>query len=160
DTYGHAAGDVALKEFSRRLQRAVRACDLPVRIGGDEFLVILPDCPPEQVPPILARMDSLAFTFEGKRIPILFSHGMAQYQVSDTPESLVARADERLYAAKDKSPKAVEAAPGDSGIPAPTKASEAPSNEESPSRQIARKQPDRFRRSRRIRREMRILLVG
>ncbi len=41
DKYGHAGGDLALKEFSRRLQRAVRACDVPIRIGGDEFLVIL-----------------------------------------------------------------------------------------------------------------------
>src|SRR5262249_51378034 len=49
DKYGHAAGDLALKTFSRRLQRALRACDVPIRVGGDEFLVILPECPAEKV---------------------------------------------------------------------------------------------------------------
>src|SRR5580700_3016018 len=43
DQYGHAAGDLALKAFSRSLRRAVRACDVPIRVGGDEFLVILPE---------------------------------------------------------------------------------------------------------------------
>ena len=48
DQFGHPAGDVALKAFSRRLRKAIRACDVPVRIGGDEFLVILPECPREK----------------------------------------------------------------------------------------------------------------
>ena len=42
DQFGHAAGDIVLKEFSRRLRRAIRACDVPIRVGGDEFLVVLP----------------------------------------------------------------------------------------------------------------------
>ncbi len=54
DTYGHATGDMVLKAFSRRLQRAIRACDVPIRVGGDEFHVILPDCPQDQVEMILS----------------------------------------------------------------------------------------------------------
>jgi diguanylate cyclase (GGDEF)-like protein len=100
DKYGHAAGDLALKEFSRRLQRAIRACDVPIRVGGDEFLVILPECPPEKINAILSRMDSIEFALDEKMIPVSFSHGMAQYQVNDTPETLIKRADERLYIAK------------------------------------------------------------
>lgn len=38
DQFGHAAGDLALKEFSRSVRKAIRACDTPVRLGGDEFL--------------------------------------------------------------------------------------------------------------------------
>ncbi len=68
DQYGHAAGDLALKEFSHRLQRAVRACDVPIRVGGDEFLVIFPECSLEKIPEIMSRMDAIAFPFEGKKI--------------------------------------------------------------------------------------------
>lgn len=106
DTLGHAAGDLALKEFSRRLQRAVRACDLPIRVGGDEFLVILPDCPLHNVQTIISRMHSIEFAFNGKRVPLSFSYGMAQYQVNDTPEAIIKRADHRLYDVKAEKKKA------------------------------------------------------
>jgi len=102
DQYGHAAGDLALKEFSRRLQRAVRACDIPIRVGGDEFLAIFPECTLERIPEIMSRMDSITFSFERKKIPVSFSYGAAQYQPNDTPESMLKRADERLYAKKAK----------------------------------------------------------
>jgi diguanylate cyclase (GGDEF)-like protein len=108
DNYGHAAGDLALKEFSRRLQRAIRACDVPVRVGGDEFLTIFPECPPDQMQQILARMESIAFTLDGEKIPVSFSHGVAQYQVNDTTATMIRRADERLYAAKANRKSAVE----------------------------------------------------
>jgi diguanylate cyclase (GGDEF)-like protein len=100
DRYGHAAGDMALKLFSRRLQRAIRACDIPIRVGGDEFLVILPECLPDKVELILSRMKSLEVNLDGQKIPVLFSRGVAQYQVNDTPETIIRRADERLYAEK------------------------------------------------------------
>jgi diguanylate cyclase (GGDEF)-like protein len=102
DQYGHAAGDLALKEFSRRLQRAIRACDVPIRVGGDEFLVIFPDCERKMIEVILSRMGSIVLKFEGHEIPVNFSHGLAQYEINDTPATMVHRADKRLYAAKAK----------------------------------------------------------
>jgi diguanylate cyclase (GGDEF)-like protein len=108
DKYGHAAGDMALKEFSRRLQRAIRACDVPVRVGGDEFLTIFPECPLEKMQQILSRMVSISFLLDGEKIPVSFSHGVAQYQVNDTTESMLQRADERLYAAKANRDTVVE----------------------------------------------------
>jgi diguanylate cyclase (GGDEF)-like protein len=102
DNYGHAVGDLALKTFARRLQRAIRACDVPIRLGGDEFLVILPECSQDKVQMILSRMDPVEVVWEGRKIPVCFSRGVAQYQVKDTPESMLARADERLYAEKAK----------------------------------------------------------
>ena len=100
DQYGHAAGDEVLKEFSRRLKRAIRACDVPVRIGGDEFLVVLPECPRENVHSILSRLKPFDIVFNRQKIPVSFSRGRAQYQVSDTAKTLVQRADEVLYAEK------------------------------------------------------------
>jgi diguanylate cyclase (GGDEF)-like protein len=102
DQCGHGVGDLALKTFSRRLQRAIRACDVPIRVGGDEFLVILPECPPDKVQLILSRMASFELNVEGRKICVSFSRGVAQYQLNDTPESMIRRADERLYAAKAK----------------------------------------------------------
>jgi diguanylate cyclase (GGDEF)-like protein len=104
DQYGHASGDLALKGFGRRLQRAIRACDVPIRLGGDEFLVILPECPPDKVHTILSRLDSIELNLDGQKIRVSFSRGMAQYQINDTPETIIKRADERLYAEKAKRP--------------------------------------------------------
>lgn len=115
DQHGHAAGDLALKEFSRKLKRAIRACDVPVRIGGDEFLVILPECPRESIDVILARIGSPQFDCNGQRITVCYSVGRAHYQVSDTTETLLARADEVMYGEKarrhpGKTPQAIRTA--------------------------------------------------
>ena len=100
DQFGHHAGDVALKAFSRRLRKAIRACDVPVRIGGDEFLVILPECPREKVDVILSRLGSIQVDIDSQSFPICYSVGRAQYQVNDTAKTLLGRADRVLYAEK------------------------------------------------------------
>lgn len=100
DQFGHPAGDIALKAFSRKLRKAIRACDVPVRIGGDEFLVILPECPREKVDVILSRLGSIQVDIDSKTLPICYSVGRAQYQVSDTAKTLLGRADRVLYAEK------------------------------------------------------------
>ena len=53
---GHAVGDVALKEIARRLQAAVRAVDYVGRLGGDEFMLLLPDADPAEVVRIAERV--------------------------------------------------------------------------------------------------------
>jgi diguanylate cyclase (GGDEF)-like protein len=100
DKFGHAAGDEVLKEFSRRLKRAIRACDVPVRMGGDEFLVVLPECPRENVHIILSRLKPFEVILDRQKIPVSYSRGRAQFQVTDTPETLIQRADQLLYAEK------------------------------------------------------------
>lgn len=102
DKFGHAAGDLALKEFSRRLQRAIRACDVPVRIGGDEFLLVLPDCPRTKVDGILSRIEVPEIEVNGQKVAIGYSTGRAHYQFMDTRETLVGRADESLYLEKTR----------------------------------------------------------
>ncbi|MGB9070287.1 MAG: GGDEF domain-containing protein, partial [Candidatus Acidiferrales bacterium] len=98
------AGDAALKEFSRRLKRAIRACDVPVRIGGDEFLVILPECPREKVDKILERIGTPEIRLNDQVISIRYSIGRAHHQVCDTTESMLHRADQVLYAEKASRP--------------------------------------------------------
>ena len=108
DQFGHAAGDVVLKEFSNRLRRCIRACDVPIRIGGDEFLVVLPECPRENVHIILSRLGPFEVILNRQRVVVSFSRGRAQYQPADTSQTLLQRADEVLYAEKTaRTPAAV-----------------------------------------------------
>ena len=100
DRFGHAAGDLVLKEFARRLSKGVRASDTAVRLGGDEFLVILPECPPEKMDVVLSRLTDFVVEMGQDRIPVSSSRGWAQYEASDTAEELMTRADEALYAHK------------------------------------------------------------
>jgi len=100
DQFGHAIGDRALKEFSRSLRKAMRAFDTPVRLGGDEFLLVLPDCPRDKVDVILQRIGTPAIQCAGITIHVCYSSGSAQYEYGDTVETLLSRADELLYAKK------------------------------------------------------------
>lgn len=100
DTYGHPAGDQVLQEFASRLNKVVRGSDLAVRLGGDEFLVLLPECTPEQLKLVLERLDSFAIDWQGQKIPVRFSAGWRDYRHGDRPEELLAGADEALYAEK------------------------------------------------------------
>ncbi len=100
DQFGHAIGDLALKEFSRSLRKAMRAFDTPVRLGGDEFLLVLPDCPRDKIDVILQRIGTPAIQCDGITIHVCYSSGSAQYEYGDTVETLLSRADEFLYAKK------------------------------------------------------------
>jgi diguanylate cyclase (GGDEF)-like protein len=161
DNYGHTAGDLALKEFSRRLQRAIRACDVPIRTGGDEFLVILPECSPDKIKMILSRMGSVVLNLDGDQIPVSFSCGMTQYQSDDTPETMIKRADERLYAAKAKrrTGDATDRTAGRKPVAA-SKNSESPSQGASVSPREFGTRPGLFRRGPRIQKQIAIILTG
>lgn len=100
DKLGHAAGDLVLKTFSERLQKAIRGSDLAVRLGGDEFMALLPECRAEEVRHVMGRIEGLEVEYEGTRIPIRFSRGWTDYKPGETSEELLKRADEALYADK------------------------------------------------------------
>src|SRR5258708_2793819 len=100
DTHGHPAGYHVLLEFATGLNSVVRGSDLAVRLGGDEFLVLLPECTLEQLQLVLVRLGSLEVNWQGQKIPVTFSAGWKQYEMGERPEELLARADESLYATK------------------------------------------------------------
>jgi diguanylate cyclase (GGDEF)-like protein len=100
DAYGHPAGDLVLQEFAARLNNLIRGGDLAVRLGGDEFLVLLPECTSEQLQLVLGRLGSLQVDWNGQEIPITFSAGWKQYELGERPDEMLARADELLYARK------------------------------------------------------------
>jgi two-component system cell cycle response regulator len=100
DRYGHSAGDFVLQEFARRVSKGTRGSDVAVRLGGDEFLVILPECPPEKIGIVLSRLTEFEIESGADRILVSSSRGWAQYELADTVEHLLKRADEALYANK------------------------------------------------------------
>lgn len=105
DTYGHAAGDQVLQEFAVLLNKVIRGSDLAVRLGGDEFLVVLPECTVEQLELVVERLGVLEVDWQGQKIPVTFSAGWKQYQPGEHPDEMLARADEILYTRKRASKK-------------------------------------------------------
>jgi len=100
DTYGHLAGDQVLKEFALHLSLAIRLSDFAARMGGDEFLVLLPECSTNQVEAFLARLRHIEADCGGQKIPIRFSAGWVGYELGETTEQFLDRADCTLYAEK------------------------------------------------------------
>jgi len=107
DAYGHAAGDEALKEFTRRLQHALRQNDYLGRYGGEEFLVIIPNATVEIVQATAERLcraiSAASFDLAGESRAMTTSIGAAvSSAVDDSAQNIVAAADRALYAAKLK----------------------------------------------------------
>ncbi|HRN88831.1 PleD family two-component system response regulator [Hyphomicrobium sp.] len=106
DTYGHDAGDLVLKEFSDRFRRYTRGVDLACRLGGEEFLIIMPDTDPVLAGQIGERVRACVasepFTIGPDRtIWVTASVGLATWDGDDdTAEALFKRADNALYTAK------------------------------------------------------------
>jgi diguanylate cyclase (GGDEF)-like protein len=100
DTYGHGAGDALLKAFAEKLSKATRGSDASARYGGDEFLVVLPECKPENVQHVLKRLEGIRVEVEGRSLPIALSAGWAELLSGESAKELLARADAALYANK------------------------------------------------------------
>jgi diguanylate cyclase (GGDEF)-like protein len=100
DSQGHAAGDAALEGFARHIKKATRNADLPVRMGGDEFMIILPECRTEDVFRPIERIRGCEVPYGDGTISVKFSVGWAQHQPGELPGELLRRADEALYAQK------------------------------------------------------------
>lgn len=106
DTHGHAAGDETLREVARRVVGVVRGYDSVGRIGGEEFLVVLPGCDElcalshaERLRQVIA---ATPVGFDGIEIRVTASFGASSMQSGNArpPDHLVRAADEGLYAAK------------------------------------------------------------
>jgi diguanylate cyclase (GGDEF)-like protein len=115
DQFGHAIGDRVLAEVAARLRAAIRAGDLLVRYGGEEFLVLLPGADAIQAAEIAERMrlkmESDPIATDGAAIEVRISVGVAELRRgSDTGSQLVRRADTALYAAKGRGRNLVEVA--------------------------------------------------
>ncbi|HJU43218.1 MAG TPA: HD domain-containing phosphohydrolase [Vicinamibacterales bacterium] len=103
DTYGHEAGDRALRAIGAVLRATVRETDLCARFAGDEFVIVLWDCSPEHELRRITEVQNAvaAYPFEprqGVRVPLSISAGCARFpQNGVTLDDLLISADERMY---------------------------------------------------------------
>ncbi len=102
DTFGHDVGDRALRLFAKALRDAVRPNDLVCRYGGEEFVVVLPECPLEEAVPVLERVrEAVADIGTSGRVPAFtVSFGVASSAQADSFERVVSLADAALLQAK------------------------------------------------------------
>jgi diguanylate cyclase (GGDEF)-like protein len=121
DTYGHAAGDAVLREVTRRLAEAVRPYDLLGRLGGEEFLLVLPECDGVETmrlgERLRQRIEAEPVRFERESLAVTISMGAA-VSTADSPlrpELLIQAADTALYRAKRSGRNRVE---GELPVPA------------------------------------------
>jgi diguanylate cyclase (GGDEF)-like protein len=102
DTHGHEAGDQALRMFSRVMRDSVRPNDLVSRYGGEEFVIVLPDCNTEVAVAVLERVrERLALALaSGPLPPFTVSFGITSSTQHKSFEEILAAADRALIAAK------------------------------------------------------------
>lgn len=105
DTYGHRAGDDVLLQVGARLKRAVRTDEVAARIGGDEFVVLLPHVEkfnePEEAAARIGRILGEPFTYDGRELGVGASIGVARSPYDGVErERLLATADSKMYARK------------------------------------------------------------
>lgn len=103
DVYGHQTGDEVLVQVAELARRQARSGDMVGRIGGEEFVWLLPTLPAEAVGKLAERLrESVQSGTEASGLPpVTISVGIAHFRAGDTQELLLARADAALYGAKE-----------------------------------------------------------
>jgi len=113
DNFGHLVGDQILQGLAQVLESSVRAADMVIRYGGDEFLVVMPETPEDQARAAASRIEQNLANWLTEQVKIGalhhnipeqvgFSMGVASYQPGEerAVEEVIARADEAMYRAK------------------------------------------------------------
>ncbi|HWS85570.1 MAG TPA: diguanylate cyclase [Pyrinomonadaceae bacterium] len=113
DTYGHAAGDTALRQAARVIADSVRGSDVVCRYGGEEFLVLAPETGLEGARALAEKIrqsfSARLFGDAGRVFPLTLSAGVAQLGDAESGNDMIARADDALYHAKQTGRDRVEA---------------------------------------------------
>lgn len=105
DTYGHEAGDAVLIEFAKMLSNKVRKEDIACRLGGEEFVLVLPDAPlslgQARAEEVCEATRNMIIKYQGQAIPVTVSVGVSMApDHAKTGEELLNLADQCLYKAK------------------------------------------------------------
>jgi len=113
DTYGHKAGDKALKLIAKTLQKNLRESDFIARYGGEEFVVLMPQTELEAAMGAANKLREAVlecqFHYQQKQVNISISCGATQFKHDDTIDKAFQRADQALYNAKQKGRNCCEA---------------------------------------------------
>ncbi|AQS36069.1 PAS domain S-box/diguanylate cyclase (GGDEF) domain-containing protein [Shewanella psychrophila] len=106
DTYGHLIGDKVLQEFAKKAQDVLREVDILARFGGEEFIALLPNTKIEAAKEVANRIrvcisQQMVLSENHEAVTFTVSIGVAEIAADDDTESIVRRADEALYRAKN-----------------------------------------------------------
>ena len=104
DNFGHLVGDKVLRTIARAITGTLRASDILCRWGGEEFLVVVKNTDLDQAQVLGEKirhvLQSSGVLYKATRITVTASIGISAYHGDDTPDRLISRADDALYAAK------------------------------------------------------------
>jgi diguanylate cyclase (GGDEF)-like protein len=104
DTYGHQAGDAALKLVAATLSADIRLMDTAARLGGDEFVLLLANTDRTKAAArardLVRRLNALSLVWMGVEIPVRASLGLRDYKGGDTAERIFGDADAAMYETK------------------------------------------------------------
>jgi diguanylate cyclase (GGDEF)-like protein len=122
DTYGHSAGDDVLRELSAACKRCIRAPDVFVRYGGEEFVILLPMADGSRARMLAERIrrevEQMSTYCGDVRLPVTISLGVAERLASTASiDEMLREADLRLYVAKKNGRNRVEGAGASDGSP-------------------------------------------
>jgi len=105
DRFGHQTGDQVLQFVAQVLRNTLREMDLLARFGGDEFAILLPDTNLDEATQaadrLRQRIEEIQVPVDGHSLNLTVSLGLAEVLPSDDDETVLSRADEALYAAKE-----------------------------------------------------------
>ncbi len=111
DTFGHRAGDAALKAVGNFLNNQVRDMDVAARIGGDEFIILFPNTSitkaMKRAHKLGKELNKLRLEWEGATINIHASLGLKEYKTGQTIESIIEDADKSMYQNKEEKRRAL-----------------------------------------------------
>jgi two-component system cell cycle response regulator len=107
DTHGHDAGDDVLRQFSMRVRKSIRGIDLACRLGGEEFVIVMPETDMAVAAVVAERLrrrvasEGFAIQQGASSVDVTISIGIATLAAAgDSAASLLKRADQALYRAK------------------------------------------------------------
>ncbi len=112
DTHGHEAGNIALKQVADTISDLARSADVVCRYGGEEFVVILPDCPIDGAAlfaeRVRSKIEATPVIIDDNEITITISIGCAACNCSQNSRACISNADSMLYKAKENGRNRVE----------------------------------------------------
>lgn len=106
DTHGHDAGDETLKEFATRIRKSIRGIDLAARLGGEEFVIVMPETDQAIATMVAERLcrrvanEPFVLDAARQRVELTTSIGIAALRADDNTSTVIKRADQALYRAK------------------------------------------------------------
>lgn len=105
DTFGHAAGDIALKEFCSLVNKIIRSNDILARNGGEEFIILMDNVTNDQLygvaEKIRKKIEEHTFSYNGTKFKVTISIGVIIAKTNETTlNDLISKSDEKLYQSK------------------------------------------------------------